>query len=414
MSRTLTTPEVAEAIEGLGTVDLVVGLPTVGPTPAAAQLVQAARGALDEQLAGHAALFVHVDPTPSEETAAQVTAAVGPHGLVQVETSGLPSTRVPGEAPEEDEAVRAILEVARRAGARAVLVLDPVLSAPVAADMVALVEPVLKDDRALVLPCFDRGRNEGTLTHALVVPMVRALFGQRIAYPLAREFACSGATATALLGQDVWGTELARHGLEFLIPVAAIAGGSAVSQALVGPRTAPVGRPAPLGPTVGRVATSLFALAERYEATWLDVVGSVPVATAGRPPEILEGGGTADPERMLAGFRLGVRDLLSIWERILAPDNLAVILELSDAGADEFHLPDALWARVVYDFLLGFRFRVVYRTHLVQSLAPLYLARAASVVLETRGRPAAAIAQAGDRLGQGFEREKIYLTERWQ
>jgi hypothetical protein len=170
----------------------------------------------------------------------------------------------------------------------------------------------------------------------------------------------------------------------------------------------------PLGPTVGRVAHALFALAERFEAAWLDVRESAPAPIAGRPPRILEGGAAPDPERMLAGFRLGVRDLLSVWERILAPDNLAEILDLSDAGAEDFRLPDRLWARVVYDFLLGFRFRVVYRTHLVQSLAPLYLGRAASVVLETRGQPAASVAAAVDRLGKEFEREKSYLTERWR
>jgi glucosylglycerate synthase len=116
---------------------------------------------------------------------------------------------------------------------------------------------------------------------------------------------------------------------------------------------------------------------------------------------------------MLAGFRLGVRDLLTVWERILAPENLAEILDLSDAGIEEFRLPDHLWARVVYDFLLGYRFRVVYRTHLAQSLAPLYLGRVASVMLETRGRPPAAVAESADRLAERFEREKGYVVERW-
>jgi hypothetical protein len=105
---------------------------------------------------------------------------------------------------------------------------------------------------------------------------------------------------------------------------------------------------------------------------------------------------------------------LPVWERILAPENLAEVLDLSDAGTEDFRLPDRLWARVVYDFLLGYRFRVVYRTHLVQSLAPLYLGRAASVVLETRGRPPLAVAEAVERLGRQFELEKAYLVERWQ
>jgi hypothetical protein len=414
VSRALTTPdEVTEEIHRLGAVDVVVGLPTVGATPTAAALAQAARAALDGRLAGHYAVLVHADPTPSEETAAQLAEALGTLPLLRLADSGLPSARVPGETADVDEGVRTVLEVGRRLGARAVIVLDPALAEPVADDVAALVEPALKEDHGLVLPCFDRSRHEGTLTHALVVPLVRALFGRRLAYPLAREFACSGTGAASLLETDVWGTDLARQGLEFWIPVAALVHGLVVSQALVAPRTAPPGRPSPLGPTVGRVAGSLFGLAERYEAAWLDVRDSADVPMAGRAPEIREGSGAPDPERMLAGFRLGVRDLLTVWERILAPENLAEILDLSDAGIEDFRLPDPLWARVVYDFLLGYRFRVVYRTHLVQSLAPLYLGRAASVMLENRGRPPAAVGESAGRLAREFEREKGYVVERW-
>jgi hypothetical protein len=413
VSSALTIPDVADDIHRLGAVDVVMGLSTAGATPTAGALAQAARAALEGRLAGHSAVFVHADPTPSEETAAQLAEALGVLPLLRLADSGLASARVPGEAPEVDEGVRTILEVGRRLGARAIVVLDPALADPVADDVAALAEPALKEDHGLVLPCFDRTRHEGTLTHALVVPLVRALFGRRLAYPLAREFACSGTAAASFLESDVWGTDLARQGLEFWIPVAAIAHGLVVSQVLVAPRTAPPGRPSPLGPTVGRVASSLFGLAERYEAAWLDVRDSADVPMAGRAPGIREGGAAPDPERMLAGFRLGVRDLLTVWERILAPENLAEILDLSDAGIEEFRLPDHLWARVVYDFLLGYRFRVVYRTHLAQSLAPLYLGRVASVMLETRGGPPAAVAESAERLAGRFEREKGYVVERW-
>lgn len=414
MSPTLTALESTEEIGRLGPVDLVVGLPAVGAAPGTTGVARAIRAALDGRLAGHAAAFVQVDPAPSPEATAELSEALGPCPVLQLAGSGLPTARGPGEAPGADEAVRAVLEVGRQVGARAVLVLDPGTVSPEADDVAALAEAALKEEVGLVLPCFDRGRHEGTLTHALVVPLVRALFGRRVAYPMAREFACSGTAATALLAHGGWGSALSREGLEFWIPVAAFVDGLLVSQVLLGPRTATPARPAALGPTVGRVAGSLFALAERYEGAWLDVRESTAVPTTGRAPEIVEGGGTPDPERMLAGFRLGVRDLLAVWERILAPENLTEILDLSDASIEDFRLSDRLWARVVYDFLLGYRFRVVYRTHLVQSLAPLYLGRAASVVLATRNRPPAAVAEAADRLGQRFESEKTYLVERWQ
>jgi len=69
---------------------------------------------------------------------------------------------------------------------------------------------------------------------------------------------------------------------------------------------------------------------------------------------------------------------------------------------------------VVYDFLLAYRARVVYRSHAAQSLAPLYLGRAASVVLETSARPPAALLLSAARLGGMFEEDKPYLVDRWR
>ena len=51
---------------------------------------------------------------------------------------------------------------------------------------------------------------------------------------------------------------------------------------------------------------------------------------------------------------------------------------------------------------------------MAQSLAPLYLGRAASLVLETRGRPASAVTLAGESLGRVFEEQKSYLVDRWR
>ncbi|HUG38163.1 MAG TPA: hypothetical protein VML54_14490, partial [Candidatus Limnocylindrales bacterium] len=150
------------------------------------------------------------------------------------------------------------------------------------------------------------------------------------------------------------------------------------------------------------------------ETAWLDERGSVSVPTVGAATEPLAGGPPVDPDRLQVGFRQGVRDLLPVWERILAPDTLGDVLALDALDAAGFRFADRLWARVVYDFLLAARARVMYPSHLAQSLAPLYLGRAASLVLETRGRPSGAVAEAGARLGRVFEAEKPYLVDRWR
>src|SRR4030095_6468696 len=205
---------------------------------------------------------------------------------------------------------------------------------------------------------------------------------------MAEEFACSGEAAATFLEADAWETDLTRQGLEFWLPLAATPAGPGGSPRPPGARVgAAGGSPSPLGTAVGRGAGALSLLAEQTEGQWMEIRGSDAVPASGPEPPPREGGGPVDPGRLLAGFRQGVRDLLEIWVRILAPETLADVLALGEADPEEFRFSDRLWARVVYDFLLAWRFRVAHRGHVAQSLAPLYLGRTASLVLETRGKP---------------------------
>jgi|SoiMetStandDraft_5_1073268.scaffolds.fasta_scaffold19154_2 hypothetical protein len=413
MARLLSDPAVQAELEALGTADVVVGLPTVGPTPSAETV---GRAALEGPLGSMGTVVVvHVDPTGSSEALDTLTRAGAPCPVVHLEGSGLRRAPAAPERDDASDAIRTVFAVGRHLRARGVVLLNALVDPGAPDRAAALAEPVLKDSHDLVLPMYTRTRYEGTLTHALVVPLARALWGRRLAHPMAEEFACSGLAAAAFLDIDAWDTEIVRQGTEFWLPVMAIQAGLVVSQVPAGQRRVAVeGRPSPLGATVGRVAGALFALAEQTEAHWLEVRGSEAVAASGPEPAPREGGGTVDPARLLAGFRQGVRDLLEIWVRILAPETLADVLALGEADPDDFRFSDRLWTHVVYDFLLAWRFRVAHRGHVAQSLAPLYLGRTASLVLETRGKPAAAVTAVGERLARGFEDEKAYLVDRWR
>lgn len=412
MESPLLPDDLRAALDRIGAADLVVGLATAGPSATAPVAAAAVRAGLDAHFAGQAAVVLHVEQAPSEETATAVASALGPLRVVRVTAAG---GRAADEAVDRAHAVRTVLTVCRLLEARALVMLSAELSSTTGEWLRGLAAPVLKDDFGLMLPVYRRHRHDGTLTQALVVPLMQSLFGRQLAHPIAEEFGCSGAAAAALLAQPVWETDLGRHGLEFWLPAAVIEQGLTVGQAVLGPRTVVAAHPpAPLGRTVGRVAGALFALAEQSEHHWLDLRGSEPVVTFGETPEPLPGGPAVDPKQMQVGFLQGVRDLLPVWERILAPEHLGEVLELSGRPLERFRLSDRLWTRVVYDFLLAYRARVVYRSHAVQSLAPLYLGRAASVILETAGRPPAALLESTARLAATFEADKPYLVDRWR
>ena len=406
--------EILADIERTGTADLAIGLATIGTSQGIADKAAAIRAGLDAHFSGHTAVIIHVDYGPSDEPSALLSQVLGERRVLRARSSHAVEA-LEGEG-DHSETFHTVLAAGRALGARVIVMLNSRLSSMTPDWIRGLAEPVLKEDYGLILPVYQRNRYEGTLTHTLVAPLIRALFGRQLVHPLAEEFGCSAEAADFLLNQDVWSTDLGRHGCEFWIPTAIIEHGMPLGQAVLGQRAvAHPARPAPLGATVGRVTGALFALAERFEATWLEVRGSEAVPTFGpSSPEPLETGFAVNTDGMLHGFRQGVRDLLPIWERILAPDNLGDVLALAEPGIGTFSFPDRLWARVVYDFLLAYRTRVVYQSHVAQSLAPLYLGRAAALVLETRTRPAAAVTVAVERLALMFEKQKSYLVDQWR
>jgi len=77
-------------------------------------------------------------------------------------------------------------------------------------------------------------------------------------------------------------------------------------------------------------------------------------------------------------------------------------------------MPDALWARMVYDFALAHRLRTIGRSHLMGALTPLYLGWVASYVQEIALLPAAEVAERQERLARAFEENKPYLVSRWR
>ena len=153
---------------------------------------------------------------------------------------------------------------------------------------------------------------------------------------------------------------------------------------------------------------------EHYQDVWEKQTGSSTVPEIGAPVDGELESAPIQVERMTKGFRQGLRDLLPIWEVILAPETLAGVLALGLRDDDDFRFPLALWVQTVYDFAVAYHEKVIHREHLLRSLVPLYLGRTASVVLETRGGGPQAVQQTVDQGCQTFEAMKPYLVDRWR
>jgi len=115
---------------------------------------------------------------------------------------------------------------------------------------------------------------------------------------------------------------------------------------------------------------------------------------------------------MVDTFHLAYNNLLEIWSLVLPPQSLLGLKRLSVLPAADFNMPDSLWARIIYDFILAWRLRTLNRGHLLGALTPLYLAWTASHL--TLIRNGTLPEQHIEELARVFEADKPYLVSRWR
>jgi hypothetical protein len=153
-----------------------------------------------------------------------------------------------------------------------------------------------------------------------------------------------------------------------------------------------------------------------YEKVWLAVRGSAPVDLYGFPHDVAVDPVEVNVDRMLAMFRAGCLDLAEVWSLALQPETLQAVRSLqrtASGGGDLFRIEDELWMKIIFDFARAHRRRRLERSHLLRSLTPLYLARVASFVLETKEMFAGEVEERIEALCVTAERLKPYLESRW-
>ena len=301
------------------------------------------------------------------------------------------------------------LSAAHQAGA--VLILGPEAKSLSAAGLRALTEGTLEGGTDLVVPRYALPARMGLVNSAILYPVSRALFGAAPRFPLALDLCLSPRMLERLatLAQRFTATNQP-DALLWPVAEAAVASYS-VAQVDVGPRVLPQPGAPDLNWLLAHVAGSLFADVDAKAAFWQ----RSRVAQVSRPlssESHAAAFATDEVQTMIETFRLAYGNLSEIWSLVLPPQSLFGLKRLSAMAVDQFSMPDSLWARIVYDFLLAFRLRTLNRGHLLGALTPLYLAWVASHILRTGAGtdPEGQI----EALAATFETEKPYIVSRWR
>lgn len=274
----------------------------------------------------------------------------------------------------------------------------------------ALVDTVLGNQADLAVARYQIGANEGLINAAMLHPLSRALFGIKAAFPLALDLALSNRMSERMAAAAQRLTTASQpEGITWAASEAAVAG-FPVAEVDAGVRELPHPAGSDLSTILNTTAASLFSDIEAKAAFWQRVR---PASTLLSVPAIPTSVSAAEPVQaeevsdLIHSFRIGYGNLHEIWSLVLPPQTLLGLKRLSTTPPESFRLSDALWVRIVYDFVLAHRLRTINRSHLLGSFTPLYLAWVASHLLNS-------LPSAAEDLSRAFEADKPYLVSRWR
>ena len=114
----------------------------------------------------------------------------------QVDAAGIPGL-------VHNSIYRPLAELASKIGARALLVLAPDPRGTDSSLVRTLADAVLNGGNDLCLPLYAISPMEGLLNRGLFAPLVSALYGRRVRFPLAQDFCISGRFLERLAGLPV-------------------------------------------------------------------------------------------------------------------------------------------------------------------------------------------------------------------
>jgi hypothetical protein len=278
--------------------------------------------------------------------------------------------------------------------------------------LTALAAEIRTRQADLVLPLYTTRPTDGLVTSALLYPLTRALYSVDVRFPLPLNVAFSRRAAERL-GPAANRMTASGATESLLWPVAeAAVSGLVVRQLDAGERLLPQPSESDFNLLFTNVAVSLFADLEAKAAFWQRARSPITSASAASVPAGY-GENEVESTPLVENFRLAYANLQEIWSLVLPPQSLLALKRLSTAPPENFSVAPQLWARIVYDFILGFHFRTINRGHLVGAFTSLYLAWVASY-LRSAGHSAAASARLIAETASAFELEKPYLLARWR
>lgn len=417
------TEEARGQIEEMGKADILVGIPSFNNEKSVGHVVRAVQFGLAKYFPRFRSVVINSDGGSTDRTReivketniySDLDTLFIRHPVSPAKILSTPYYGIPGKG----SAFKAIFEAAKLLKVKACIVVDSDLRSINPEWVEFLAGPIIIKNYDYVSPLYSRHKYDGTITNSIVYPLTRALTGLRVRQPIGGDFGFSDRLVKSFLAKDVWGTDVARYGIDVWMTTTAISEGYKVCQSFLGAKIHDAKDPGEaLGPMFKQVVGTLFYLMYNYESYWKDITHAKPTAVYGYRSEVSPEPVAVNLELLIDKFKKGLSENRDYWLTFLPPKRVRGLEETAKLSLNRFNLPQTLWVKTVYDFAVAYcRSRTVapeIRERIVESLVPIYFGRTASFVIETKKMPTYEAEEIIEQLCDEFEKLKPYLLRRW-
>jgi len=397
----------AKRLEEIEKADILVGIPSYNNEKTIAHVIQMVSHGLHKHFKNNRSVIMVADGGSTDDTrevAKEFEIKPWQEKIVSIYRG----------KPGKGSALRSIFEAATRLQVKACAVVDSDLRSITSDWVLYLISPVLYKGYQFVAPIYTRYKYDATITNNIVYNLTRALYGKRIRQPIGGDFAFSPDMAKFYIEDDVWETDVAYYGVDIWMTTSAITQGKKICQANLGFKIHDVKDPSyDLGPMFRQVIWTLFSLMERYETFWKNVKDSEEVETFGtistQEPDPIN----IDLERLVNRFKMGFNQFGVLWKEIFSSECYKEIELSAKLSVQDFWISVDEWVMILYELAATFHAWPINRRRLIDLSTPLYYARVAAFVNQTKDMDSLEAEKIVEQQALIFEYHKDYLIELW-
>ncbi len=410
---------VQERLTQIGEADILVGIPSYNNAGSIGHVVRAVQAGFAKYFPDKKTVLVNSDGGSTDGTMDVVhdtaiddfQSILLSHRVASFSKIATPYHGIPGKG----SAFRTIFEIAKTLNVKACAVVDSDLRSITPEWIELLIKPVIADGYDYVSPLYHRHKYDGTITNSIVYPLTRALYGREVRQPIGGDFGFSGKLAVFYLTKNVWDTDVAKYGIDIWMTTSAIANDFRICQAFLGAKIHDAKDPgADLSAMLFQVVGATFGLMEEYASRWKKVDSTEKVPVFGFHYEVGLEPVNVNIQRMVDNFILGAKELAPIWKDILSRETIGFLRKLSQTSRKKFHMPDEIWADIIYSFALAAHRNIINKEHLLKSLTPLYIGRTASFVIDAWESSAPEVEEKIEHLCKVYEEKKASFADHWK